>query len=310
MDHKRLQLTTRAELHLCLSRAFLPPTQAADFDALRDDLPADLADMNTELQWIDAPQLSRLGEVLASVPDHVTLLKTYSRLFLAPPAPALLNLAFYLDGALMGSNYGEIERLYTAHGLARDPAFRDTLDHLALYLQFLAWAFARAQEHLEAGQTAEADSLLADVRGSIARHGGPAILRLITQIEKAENELGLAPVYGQLAALTRQLLVQDAALIDAMLPAGSPEASATRAPTPARRPAGGHTDEQISCTNCGKTFTAGGELATMIAALAAHGLSTDHMSACPACQAQAMGMGQLKPPALKNKRQRHAYEGL
>jgi len=299
MNTNDLKLTTRAELQLCLARAFLPPMSQGDFDALRDDLGPDLRELNGELDVLPLAQATALFDALAALPGHDQLLRSYSRLFLAPPAPALLSLGFYLDGALMGSSCQAIERLYRQYGLERDKQFHDTADHLALYLQFIGWLLAQTQEHLNNGDAEAALALLNDLNYTITHHGLPAIQRLIAQIHKAEQELPVLHLYGQLATLVRQALANDAAAIQSVLP--RPDAPVAKDQGTVGSGAESRAQEQaaMACTACGQSFVAGAELDTMIAALGAHGLSTDHMRICPDCRAGAMGMTPMQAPRLK-----------
>ena len=299
MTRSDLRLTLRAELCLCLSRAFLPPLQETDFHALRADLPADLADIDAELGLIGEARLARLADDLFALGDPRTLLLTYSRLFLSPPAPALLNLALYLDGGLMGSSCSELERLYAAHGVQRDPQFRDGSDHLALYLQFLAWSYAQTQEHLTAGDEARALSVLADVGSSLVRHGIPAIGDLLGQIREAESSLGLPGVYGELAQIVRLAFTSDAQAIGAWLPAEPAPTPQVATPPTAPSTGAATTEPVLACSRCGASFVAEGPLATMVSVLAAKGLDTAHMSLCPQCRTQAMGLTPMAPPQLK-----------
>ncbi|CAM5308531.1 TorD/DmsD family molecular chaperone [Thauera mechernichensis] len=296
------QLATRAELQLCLARCFLPPREAVDFLALRVDLPSDLRELNAELAVLGDAEADELCAALATLPNHAHLLTTYSRLFLAPPAPALLSLGFYLDGGLMGGTCQAIERLYQRHGLQRDAAFRDTADHLALYLQFMGWLMARAADELNEGREQDALALLADAHQSIVCHGLPALQRLHSQIVKAQDTLQLEPIYARLCSLAHAALAADAHAIQALLPhAALPtgrldrRTSATLETTPL--PAAN--DGPCACSACSKPFVASGDLAGMIAILEAQGLSTDHMRICPDCRSGAMGMTPLSPPPMR-----------
>lgn len=293
------QLTLRAELCLCLSRAFLPPLQECDFVAMTTDFPADLEELDAELSRIGSDRLMRIKESLASLADHSALLRTYSRLFLAPPAPALLNLGFYLDGGLMGNSCSELERLYIAHGLQRDPQFRDGSDHLALYLQFLAWCYAQAQEHLDAGNEAQALDVLRDVGSSLVRHGIPAIGNLIAQLHKAESSLGLPDAFGELAELTRLALTDDARAIGVRLPAEPVPTAELATPSPETGDVMATTDTILACSHCGQSFLAESALATMVAVLRSKGLDTAHLSVCHDCRTQAMGLTPMEPPRFK-----------
>jgi putative dimethyl sulfoxide reductase chaperone len=300
MELSPQQLATRAELHLCLARCFLPPREAADFRALRDDLPVDLLELNAELGIVGHAEMADLCAALAALPDHTGLLTTYSRLFLAPPAPALLNLGFYLDGGLMGGTCQAIERLYQRHGLQRDPSFHDTADHLALYLQFIGSLLARAADQLDDGCERDALSLLADAHQSIVCHGLPALQRLYTQIAKTEETLTLAGLYARLCSLARSALNADARGLQALLPAPTTaQLGKVNHNAQGVRAAGALNDAACACTVCGKPFIAGPDLATMIEALNAQGLTTDHMRTCTDCRNGTMGMTPVSPPRVR-----------
>jgi len=300
MTRSDLQLIPRAELYLCLSKAFLPPLQEPDFHALTVDFPADLEELDEEIGLIGTERLTRITVSLTSFPDHSALLKTYSRLFLSPPAPALLNMGLYLDGGLMGNSCSELERLYVAHGLQRDPAFRDGSDHLALYLQFLAWTYAQAQEHFDGGDPERALGVLADAGGSMVCQGVPAISHLVTHLRRAESSLGLSSAFGEIAELTRLAFAHDTRAIRARLPA-SPT-STVEAETPEPAPPTGTTvatDTMLACSHCDHSFLAENSLATMVSVLTSKGLDTTHMTVCPECRTKAMGLTPMEPPRLK-----------
>ncbi len=299
MTQDNLQLTLRAELCLCLSRAFLPPLQDDDFTAMTMDFPVDLEELDAELRRIGSDRLTRIRRSLASFADHSTLLRTYSRLFLAPPAPALLNLGLYLDGGLMGNSCSELERLYNAYGLQRDPEFRDGSDHVSLYFQFLAWCYARAQDHLDAGDETQALNVLHDVGHSLVHHGIPAIGHLLAQLRKAESSLGLPDTFGELAELARLALTDDARTIGARLPA-TPAAQTQTPELPETAMAGTPATESIfACNHCKRSFLAERSLATMIDVLASKGLDTAHMTVCPECRTKAMGLTPLEAPRFR-----------
>lgn len=298
MQISQLKLTSRAERLLCLAQTFLPPKRGDDFDALREQLCPDLTDITAELGEEASPVLHHLAGSLASIPDQGALLATYSRLFLAPPAPALLSIGFYLDGGLMGNTCQAIEALYQRHGLARDADFRDTADHVALYLQFIAWTMAKAEDKALVADQDGVRRVLKDLNYTIVRHGLPAMQRLIAQIHKAERELPVIALYGLLATLTLEALLRDAEALQTVLP--RPEAPGviagaellTHADRPGDSPA-------TACTACGKAFVADAGLETMIGLLQAQGLSTDHMRICPECRAGAMGLTAVATPKLR-----------
>lgn len=222
---------------------------------------------------------------------------TYSRLFLSPPAPALLNLGFYVDGGLQGGACQAIEALYRAHGLARSPEFRDGPDHLALYLQFVAWMMARAAELLGAQDETAANRVLADLHQSVVRHALPAITRLRTQIVKAEQEYALPAIYSALCQLAQCALKADALALQHHQPQPSSRSVAVLEEVPVLPVAADV--EQVACMTCAKPFVPEAGMAGMIAALRAQGLSTEHMLICPDCRTGAMGLTPMKPPQYR-----------
>lgn len=302
MSHIPKNLGERAQWHLCLSHAFLTPRHAGTLEALHDDLIADLNELNTTLGLAEATTLARLQQALQTIPDQEQLLLTYSRLFLAPPAPALPNLGFYLDGALMGNSCQQIEDLYSAYGLTRDNDFHDTADHIALYLQFIAWIYAQIMERIEEGEHEQVQHHLLDAYSTLRKHALPAMDRFIEQIDKAQAELNLPGVYGELARLARAALLQDATAIHHILPEDAAPLPTTEAP-PAAPEEIATSDEMSHCNLCGKAFVAEAGLQQMINTLAEKGLSTDHMLVCADCRASKMGMQPMKPPELKKASQ-------
>jgi TorA maturation chaperone TorD len=291
-------LTERAERLLCLARAFLPPRSESAREAICKHLAVDLY----ELQQILNGGIEEVGAFEQAIttldaPDH--LLRTYSRLFLAPPAPALPNLGFYLDGAVMGNTCQDIESLYLKYGLERDAHFKDAADHVALYLQFLGWIMARAEEQRLAGDSGGMVETLTDAFQTLTRHATPALEGLQEQIRKAEDEFSLPRVYGQLTRLALAATADDAAALRAQLPARQPAGSLvaeTHAPQNSSGPASA---TPAACTSCGADFVADEGLARMISLLEAKGLDTAHMRICPKCRAADMGMTALKIPTLK-----------
>lgn len=302
MSHIPENLGERAQWHLCLSHAFLTPRHVGTLEALRDDLVADLAELNATLGLGEAATLEHLHRALHAIPDQEQLLLTYSRLFLAPPAPALPNLGFYLDGALMGSSCQQIEDLYSAYGLTRDDDFHDTADHIALYLQFIAWIYAQVMERIEEAAHEQAQHHLLDAYSTLRKHALPAMERFIEQLDKAQAELKLPSVYGELARLARAALLQDAAAIHRILPEDAAPLPTAEAP-PAALEEATTSAEMSHCTLCGKAFVAEAGLQQMISTLAEKGLSTDHMLVCADCRASEMGMQPMKPPQVKKASQ-------
>ncbi len=297
MDQPEIKLSARAERNLCLAHAFLPPKGDAALEALRDDLIADLEEI-FETLGVRAEALRELAEVLQAVERPESLMITYSRLFLAPPAPALLNLGFYMDGALMGHTCQDIERLYQGYGLERDAHFKDTADHLALYLQFLGWLMAEAEERRLNGDAA-GKAVLADLVYTLERHALPAIERLHAHVLKAETGLGVDRMYGILARITCDAVRDDMAAIRASLPRSQPGVLGGKPSLDELTGSVAVDEHAVACASCSKSFVADSGLAHMVTVLAAQGLDTAHLRVCPACRAGSMGMTALKAPTLK-----------
>ena len=298
MTLPQLMLTERAERLLCLARAFLPPRTESAREAICEHLAADLHELQHALNG-GVDEVGAFEQSIATLEAPDRLLNTYSRLFLAPPAPALPNLGFYLDGAMMGNTCQDIESLYLKYGLERDAHFKDAADHVALYLQFLGWIMAQAEEQRLAGDTRGMIETLTDAFQTLTRHAKPALERLDEQIRKAEDELALPAVYGQLTRLALTATADDATAVrphlQARQPAG-PVTAKSEAPQIFSDPT---SSAPAACTNCGADFVADEGLARMISILEVQGLDTAHMRICPKCRTADMGMIPLKIPTLK-----------
>ena len=298
-----LGLISRAETYLVLARAFLPPAQSGMLDALRDDLLEDLAAMHAEIPVSDSTpeRIDALRYALEGVPDDQALLREYSRLFLSPPAPAMLNLGFYLDGGIMGGSTRQMEAYYQRHGLERDPFFRDLPDHLALNLQFLAWVLgAAAGSPGDDGDTQWEG--LRDARDLIARFTLPGAHALKAKISAAIEEHRLSATYAELTFLLADVLMRDLEFLSARLPAQVVPADVSAAEAVESEPdVLPETDPEgrLACRICATDFAAGEALAGMIARLQAAGLATEHLAVCPDCRAETMGMRPLTPPTPK-----------
>lgn len=151
MDHD--ELATRAELYLCLSRAFLAPCEPQLAGAMRSALAGDLQELQARLALGAAPLVAEYRGELRGLRDDLELLQAYSAIFVAPPVCAFINAGHYLDGAMDGGSVRAMEQAYLRHGFARDESFRDLSDHLAVVLEFVAVLFARQAEG-EGGEAA------------------------------------------------------------------------------------------------------------------------------------------------------------
>jgi len=142
VDPNRSALS-KAELYVCLARAFAVPDRPGAWEALRDALPADLAELAEPCGYPIADAAAELRDAMAGIADDERLLVVYSRLFLVPgDAHPSLNAGAYLDGALAGASVAALEECYRRCGLERDAGFRDLSDHVSVQLELLAWLLA------------------------------------------------------------------------------------------------------------------------------------------------------------------------
>lgn len=285
--------TEWAEACLCLGHGFLSPRHPRFRRGLRDELTADLRDLNRQMSFASEDALGRFESALRDLdPDSDALLRIYSQLFLAPPAPASLNAGMYLDGGIMGNSVLEMEEMYERYALARDAEFRDLPDHLALQLQFLGYLMACSSE------SDTPDEALKDAHGFIRNHLLTWLPVLIRQCRCAEARYALPPVYSSLVAVTIGALDS----LHRVLPepaAGDIETPPRDIPdNPAPKPAADSGDA-ATCGRCSRPFMAGSELAAMITALQSHGLDASHLAVCADCRTSAMGLQPLTPPRAK-----------
>jgi len=282
-------LMTRAELYLCLGQAFIPPVQADYHQAMGEALPADLDELLP-----DTGAGQQLRDAMQPIADHETLLRGYSRLFLVPPYPAPLNAALYIDKSMMGPSVVEMEGYYQRHGLAKDVSFRDTPDHLALQLQFLALLLASASQ---AENDAAATHYLEEARDFLNRFLRPWPNDWLRKLEQEARDVPHGAPYLVLGRLIRDSLDQDARWLQAQVPAPESETQpeATELAEASAAVAASGAGNQTDCARCGKPFAASGDLAGMMATLREKGLDASHLAVCPDCRAGAMGMQHTNP---------------
>lgn len=276
----------RAELYLCLGHAFMPPMQAGSSQALARDLAADLDEL---LPGSGAGP--ELREAMAAVADDQALLRSYSRLFLAPPYPVPLNAGLYIDRSMMGPSVVEMERFYQRHGLARDAGFRDTPDHLALQLQFLALLLGSAAQ---AAEESEVRYFLEEARDFLNRFLRPWHNDWARRLDQeCQAAAGCRP-YAVLGRLVREGLDADARWLQSVVPAPTREMANAEPTIVPQAPDGGPAEQSV-CARCGKPFVPAGELQGMIHALQQQGLDASHLAVCPECRTAAMGLNPTSP---------------
>lgn len=149
------ELQSRAEFYLCLARAFLTPDNDDAWLGLREALADDLDELGKLLGHEIAGHVAAYRAAVAAIPDHATLLQTYSALFLAPPRPISINTGTYLDGALNGGSVLAMEAAYRHGGVERSENFLDLADHVSVQLEFVAYRLLAGMESEEAVREAE-----------------------------------------------------------------------------------------------------------------------------------------------------------
>jgi putative dimethyl sulfoxide reductase chaperone len=205
------ELVHRAELYLCIARAFLPPSSEESFDGLRNLLSDDLEELGRELEYDLSGVIGAYRTAVQAIPDHAALLREYSRLFLAPPLPVNINTGVYLDGGIAGDAVLALDALYRQHGVQRSDEFHDLSDHITVQLEFLAYLLASAASVADAGDKARAEALVqaaADLRDRYIRNWLP---RFTQALEKAVRAGGQSSPYLALARVLQQAVEQDAA---------------------------------------------------------------------------------------------------
>jgi len=285
-DGQGRYLMARAELYHCLGQAFVPPMDPAYHQAMTDALPADLDELVP-----GKGAGAALASSMAATADHQSLLRAYSRLFLVPPRPAPLNAGAYIDGTIMGPSVVEMERYYQRHGLVRDADFRGMPDHLVLQLQFLAALLGTAAQM----DSARATSVLQEARDFLNRFLRPWPNDLLQRLDHQSSRDARCRPYAVLGRLVRDALDEDARWLQSRVPAPAPHAAepdVNESRGAAREAAFG---EQSHCGHCGNPFAASAELAGMIRILEEKGLDAGHLSVCPDCRAETMGLKATKP---------------
>ncbi len=270
--------TLRAELYLCLARAFETPSEPAAFEALRDALADDLADVAAELGLDIAEDIDEFRRRIGAIASAGELLRIYSRLFLQPPLAVHINTGVYLDGCMNGASLGEMEEWYGRAGLARAEDFRDLSDHVTLQLEFVAFLYGHALD--EAG---EAGCRAGQFIGRFVARWAPA---LVDNLLLAERELDLA--HEPYLPLAR--ILAKAALRDAEAPADIDPARLRRE----RALAGARRKQAM------KGITAD-DLEEIRQKLARQGLATDHLDVDHTQRDAARGWRVGTPPAPRRR---------
>lgn len=196
-------LLDRADLLLCVARAFLPPP--ADWSACdwAQPLTDDLAELGAALGLDTRPAVDALAEASARWAAEAARddgsadpwLVEYARLFLTPPVPVPLNAGLYLEGALGGSSVQMVRSCYQAAGVEPDESFRDLPDHVSMQLEFVGRLYERAARG-DADAAGMADEYC---REFVDHWAGP----LEAACRRASAKSSAAEVYAALVRLVR-----------------------------------------------------------------------------------------------------------
>ncbi|WP_151705648.1 TorD/DmsD family molecular chaperone [Nitrincola alkalilacustris] len=278
------QLLSSAELYLCLSRAFQLGQQTITLEQMREALLPDLQQLAEALPALSPAMLRQLEDDLGCLPDTDALMREFSRLFLMPPAPAPLNLGFYLDGGMMGNTPVMLEAFYHRYGLARSDHFHDVSDHLSLILHWLAWVYAQVNDPITFAD--QADEGLQDAAQVIARYTLPGLDRLIETLQGKDVAVTAGAIWLHLLQLLQAQLQEDLARLRGMQSEElfSPVSSAEAVVDEGMYGKHADIDKQLNCQQCGRSFAAGRILAEMIDRLQAADVSTRHVEVCETCR--------------------------
>ena len=151
MSEPKISLQDKSDFYLILARAFMTPQNRESYQAMKEYLADDLADMDQTLGHGLDSFLEAYRDEMAKILSHEDLLIIYSRIFLQPPREAKINSGVYLDGAFMGGTVDEMSAYYLKYGLASGDHFKDLPDHVSVQLEFVSYLYAQANEALQSG---------------------------------------------------------------------------------------------------------------------------------------------------------------
>jgi putative dimethyl sulfoxide reductase chaperone len=275
------QLSARAEFYLCLARAFLAPRDDAMFHALRDALADDLGELAAQVGYDIAAPLAAFRSQMQLVADPLTLLQTYSSIFLAPPTAAHINVGQYLDGAVDGGSVKAMEEAYRLCGVERDAGFRDLSDHVSVQLEFVALLYAALAQKFSGEGTGEA--LPVDPGQFLQVFAMRWLDGFCADLSQAATTLQLdANPYQPLAQIIHEAAACDAVAVE-------PDAKAARKQ---------NAIEQARAKYAARGVTAE-DIAEIKRKLEARGLSTDHLSVPLELRDGAMGLSKKKTPGVR-----------
>lgn len=192
---------SRRDLWLCLARAFGKPEGDGFRDVFAQDLADDLQAIAEETGLVAHEDIAALRIDAARLGKGMDLLRLYSKLFIAPPAPVVLNAGFYMEGGKTGHIEQDLRALYTRHGITKNDTMRDFHDAVPLQLEFLSFLYGRAGDYAKAAQNMEARAYIAEAESFIARYPVRWCSPFLRELDKACAEHGLNRAYAHLARI-------------------------------------------------------------------------------------------------------------
>jgi TorA maturation chaperone TorD len=200
-DNLARQAYSRRDFWLCLARAFARPEGEGYFEAFTDGLADDLAAISEEIGLVVAVDIAALSRDTAEFVTPLDLLRLYSKLFIAPPTPVMLNTGFYMEGGKTGQVEQELRALMARHGVQKSEGLRDFHDTVPIQAEFLSFLYGRAGDHAALGENMEARAYTTEAEDFIARYPTRWITPFLSDLEKACAEDELNRVYERLARI-------------------------------------------------------------------------------------------------------------
>jgi len=276
------ELSARADLYLCLSRAFMTPRDPALAQAMREVLPEDLDDLAAQLDLDIAAPLEAYRAAMRRLGDPLALLQLYSATFLAPPTVASINAGRYLDGALNGGSVRAMEEAYRLCGVERDEGFHDLADHVCVQLEFVGRLYA-AEARWPGGE-ADGEPLPVAAGAFLAAYPMRWVDRFCADLESAWSPRELPPSpYLALARILRQAVV-----CHSVVPHACPSSAVRRQAA----------IDRARAKYAGRGITHE-DMARIRQKLEARGLSTGHLPAPPGLRGEPMGAASERLPDVR-----------
>jgi len=287
MSEPKISLQDKSEFYLIMARAFMTPQTQESYQAMREYLADDLADMGQTLGYGLDSHLEAYRAEMAKIPGQEDLLIIYSRIFLQPPREAQINPGVYLDGAFMGGTVDEMAAFYLKFGLARGDHFKDLPDHISVQMEFVSCLYARAAEALQSGKPdAESEAGASHYLFQFVRRWLPKFQADLEKTTRELGEIGLpANPYLPLAAMLAAAVARDSVANPAWI---EDKSRVEKAMENAR-------------ANYAVRGITPEDLVMMERKLKEKGLSTEHLNIPVESRNQAMGWIPKTPPDPRNK---------